>query len=78
MVVDTRAELRELLRVEFNVDPAVSITQRILQAAVVESWEAAVQRATKAREEEALQRSARLPRVLARPDHIAMRAAFET
>eukprot|EP00972_Heterocapsa_arctica_P008610 1258863-Heterocapsa_arctica.AAC.1 len=64
--VDTRAELRGLLHVEFHVS----------SSAVVESWEAAVQRATKAREAEALQRSARLPRVLVRPDYVALRAAF--
>eukprot|EP00972_Heterocapsa_arctica_P083915 12364545-Heterocapsa_arctica.AAC.1 len=62
MIVDTRSELRELLKAEFNIDPSVSISQPILQAALVEAWEAAVQRSAKSREEEALQRAARLPR----------------
>eukprot|EP00972_Heterocapsa_arctica_P116208 16451931-Heterocapsa_arctica.AAC.1 len=78
LIVDGRADLRELLKSDFALDPAQGFAQRVQQAAVVEAWEAAVQRSARAREEEALQRSARLPRTLTRTDHVAMRRAFES
>jgi hypothetical protein len=78
MVVDTRAERRDRLKHEFNSDTATNLGQRILQASSIEALNAAVRRAARGGNEEVRPRATRLPRVLARLDHLAIRFAFET
>ena len=74
---DDRAGLRRILAAEFGLDPALDPVHRRSQAAVLEAWEAAADRAAAERKEEAVARATRLPRSVTSNEHLAMRRAFE-
>lgn len=76
LIEDSRAAVRAMLVSEFSLNPAERPDDRQKQAAFIEAWETAVERARREKEDDANLRSARLPRTMPKPDHLALQSAF--
>lgn len=77
LIEDSRGTVRTMLKSEFGLDPAERADDRQKQASFIEAWETAVERAKREKEDDANLRSARLPRTMPKPDHLALQAAFQ-
>lgn len=72
---DSRAELRKVLAAEFGLDPAADRKHRLAQVTVLDAWEIAARRQHEDRRQEAEAKAARLPKVLGKAAHLALRRA---
>lgn len=77
VIEDTRAGLRKALADEFGLDPATNPANRIGQVTVLDAWEVACRRQEEDRRQEAEAKSHRLPKMLGKAAHLALRRAAE-
>ena len=71
--VDDRKELRQVLKDDLGLDPALDRKFRIEQIAMVDAWESAKSRLDEQSKVDAEKRSAGLPLSMAKQDHKALR-----
>ena len=77
LLEETRAGVRKVLEGEpFNIDPAAGLN-KIRQVCVIDAWETACTTTTEDRRQQAEAKATRLPRVLPRANHLALRQAAE-
>ena len=83
-MVDSRAELRALLRADFDLDPAavglaagVPLERRVNVARVVDAWDTSRKRQEEQDRSQAEQKASRLPMTLSRAQHINLRSRYE-
>jgi hypothetical protein len=77
LLEDTRAGVRKALEGEpFNLDPKVGLN-RIRQVCFLDAWETASTTTAEDRRQQAEAKATRLPRVLPRANHVALRRAAE-
>lgn len=82
--VDTKAQLRDALAAQFNLDPneaGISVDvkreRQMNCARLVDSWDTATKRAEEADRVQAEQKASRLPMTLSRSSHITLRQRYE-
>ena len=76
-IVDTVAELKDMLKTDFELDATANLGDRVKVASVVVAYKAALSRTEKAAEVEGELQSKRLQKPLASSDFSVMRSAFE-
>ena len=77
LLEDTRAGVRKALEGEpFNIDPAQGLN-RIRQVCFLDAWETASSTTAEDRRQQAEAKATRLPRVLPRANHVALRRSAE-
>ena len=77
LLEDSRAGMRKVLETTFKLDPAEGLN-RVRQVCVLDAWETACTNTTEERRQQAEAKSARLPRVLPRANHLALRRSVES
>ena len=76
-LVEKVEDLRELMKVEFRIDPATSLAERVKVSNVVVAWNSAKTRAAKVAELDGEAEIRGEAKKIPMPDFVAMREAFE-
>ena len=75
---EDRAELRKLLKDNFEIDAEANITSRVAASKIVVAWESAKARSSKQAEIEGESEARKIPKDISPSDFHSMRAAYES